>query len=139
VTDSFLGADAFAEFRAVPANELQTVHLGHLPTLDSQLQVSFSDIYWLPDSGLVTLNLKVKNHGSATVRLEPTFFALQGGDAQQTIQIQPTLPVLLNGQEAQFLTLSFLAPDGQPDPDRLLIFKAGGKRWQIPFASTLSH
>lgn len=133
VTDSFLGNDVFAQILAIPANALQTIHLGHLPVLESQLQVSISEAYWLSDSGQAVLTLQVRNVGAGTVRLDSTYFSLQGGDAQQEIHLHPDLPVLLDSQEDLFLELSFLAPDARHNPDLIRILNAGDERWEIPF------
>lgn len=135
VTDSFLNADIFAQIRAIPANTLQTVHLGRLTAPQEQLQVLFSEAYWQPDSGQVILTVQVTNDGPAVVRLDPTYFSLQGGDVQQEIQTQPPLPVLLNSQEALFLELSFLAPDERQHQEKTFVLKTREERWEIPFFS----
>lgn len=125
-TDSFLGADVFAEFRAIPANELQTVHLGYLPALDEQMQVSLTQAYWRPETRQAVVRLLVQNPGPATVRLGPSFFNLKGGEAQPPeIYFQPFLPVLLESQAEISLELSFLAAN---EP---IILTAGDGRWQL--------
>jgi hypothetical protein len=136
VTDSFLAADMFVQIRAIPANALQTVHLGRLTAPQEQLQVMFSEAYWQPDSGQAILTVQVTNNGPAVVRLDPTYFSLQGGDVQQTIQTQPSLPVLLDSQEALFLELSFLAPDERQYQEKTFVLKTGEARWEIPFFSS---
>ena len=135
VTDSFLDADLFAQIRAIPANALQTVHLGRLTAPQEQLQVMFTEAYWQPDSGQALLTVQVTNNGPAVVRLDPTYFSLQGGDVQQAIQTQPALPVLLDSQEVLFLELSFLAPDERQHQEKTFVLKTGEARWEIPFLS----
>ncbi len=133
VTDSFLGADVFAQFRAIPASELQTVHLGFLPALQAQLQISPAQAYWQPETGQAVLTLQVVNTGPAVVRLDPSFFTLKGGDAQLAeIYFQPILPILLEGQAEIPLELSFLVPDEAfSRRGEAFILTTGDGRWEI--------
>ena len=133
VTDSFLGADVFAQFRAIPSGELQTVHLGFLPALAAQLQVSPAQAYWQPETRQAVLALQVVNTGPAAVRLDPSFFTLKGGDAYLAeITFQPILPILLGSQEEISLELSFLVPDdGLNHKEEAVILTAGDGRWEI--------
>jgi hypothetical protein len=96
----------------------------------------FSEAYWQPDSGQATVTVQVTNNGPAVVRLDPTYFSLQGGDVQQAIQTQPALPVLLDSQEVLFLELSFLAPDERQHQEKTFVLKTGEARWEIPFFSS---
>jgi hypothetical protein len=141
VTDSFLGADVFAQFRAIPASELQTVHLGFLPALAAQLQVSPAQAYWQPETGQAGLTLQVVNTGLAAVRLDPSFFTLKGGDAQLAeITFQPILPILLAGQAEIPLELSFLVPDEAfSRRGEAFILTAGDGRWEIAVIPTTTR
>lgn len=132
VTDSFLGADAFAQVRAIPANDLETIYLGHLPPLRDHLKIMFSDAYWLPETRQGVIHLHVENEGLSTVRLDPAYFSLLGGDAQQIFTTQPALPILLDSQEEIFIELSFLVPHRQQTPNTSIL-KTGDLRWEIPF------
>ncbi|MCP4287799.1 MAG: hypothetical protein GY792_25740 [Gammaproteobacteria bacterium] len=132
VTDSFLGADIFAQFRAIPAGKLQTVYLSFLPALAEQLQVSLGQAYWQPETRQAVLTMQVANPGPAAVRLDPSFFTLKGGDAQHSeIYFQPTLPILLDSQAELSLEISFLAQDEQA-----LILTGGDDRWEITVIPT---
>lgn len=134
VPDSFTGQAISAEIRAVPSNELLFVTLGIFPRLDAQLKVSAQLAYWQAETQTAVIHLSISNTGEQQVHVGPTFFKLTGGNQTQRREIPliSTLPIVLEGNEAQSITLSFSLRTVEDQ----LILQAGTSLYAIQLVET---
>lgn len=135
------GLNLLAEFRAFPSGEVSLVHLGDVPHLANQLQVTTTgDVYWRLDRGEAVMPLSIHNPGAGSVRLGPDYIKatqMAEGGVENSIYVTviPGFPLMVGPGETVVVDVTFVpALYGQP-----VHIQIGFERWEVsgfPTANT---
>lgn len=115
--DTGMALSLLAEFRVLPGSSLAVVQLGEVPRLIEQLQVEITGAWWDVEREQVVMAISIHNPGEGAIYLGPEFIQIsdryevtpEGGDAyEETWQVTPHLPILINPGETMGITVSFL-------------------------------
>ncbi|MCB8980756.1 MAG: hypothetical protein H6657_25375 [Ardenticatenaceae bacterium] len=114
--DAVSAQGLFAEFRALPGGNLAVVRLGEVPRLIEQLETEITKAWWDAEREQAVIELSILNAGEGAVYLSPEFIQIaewteassEGGDVyEESWQVTPHLPILINPGETAGITVSF--------------------------------